>query len=849
MPGFAKTAYSPRLARRLGGCSLAVFLGGLAAALLLALAGGRPAQAAPAAIEVIPGQSIQAAIDAALPGQTILINAGHYTETLILSKAVSLTGVNSDTVIIHAMPGHRVLTATGALVDSSVVISGLSFTGGDETGLLGVAGGVWVGPGAQPRLENLRIYSNVSSFLGGGLYLNALPQTLVNVVVQSNTTGLLGGGMAALGSVRLTGGLFAGNSCTEDGCIGGGLWTDSASVTQTQFISNGSRAHGGGLFISSSVTLNGASLIRNTCTQTGCLGAGLFTSSTLTANSALFISNTSRLHGAGAHIVGDAIVNGGRFERNTCLEAGCYGGGLAAANLILTGTTLISNSSQSSGGGAQIGGWVRMSGGLFQANACLAASCTGGGLNAYGNGLYGETIVAIGTHFVNNHSTSSGGGAFSFSTANFTNGLFQENACLHPDCYVGGLSANDQLVVTNTNFISNTAGQGSGAAGSMVIGTIGGLVAGNRCTQAGCTGGAMGAYGANFSGTTFISNSAQVYGGAVSAAYLRVIGGLFERNACIADGCHGGALAGHVSLNIQGTQFMSNTARLGGGAAWSGERANVTGALFQGNTCSQAGCTGGGLGALLDGVRLSQTAFIQNTSRGDGGGAYVDGGTSVTGGQFAGNTCTDGGCSGGGLRANAGLVVTATAFLGNRATAYGGGLSHHLGEGNVVNALFARNSAGSGGAALYLASSGMVDILHTTIASPTVGSGAAIDVVNGTVQVIDTIVANYNVGIRRIGGGSVYEDYNLFDGVASTTVGPMTPGSGMNDIGGDPRFANPAGDDYHLRLGSAAIDSGADFAVKTDFDGDTRPQLGGFDVGYDEYVYQEQKLYLPMVVR
>ncbi|MEP7357489.1 MAG: hypothetical protein ABI847_09650, partial [Anaerolineales bacterium] len=78
-----------RLARRLGGCSLAVVLGSLAAILLLALAGSRPAQAAPATIDVNPGESIQAAIDAAPPGETILIHAGLYTESLTLSKAVS----------------------------------------------------------------------------------------------------------------------------------------------------------------------------------------------------------------------------------------------------------------------------------------------------------------------------------------------------------------------------------------------------------------------------------------------------------------------------------------------------------------------------------------------------------------------------------------------------------------------------------------------------------------------------------------------------------------------------------------------------------------------------------------
>jgi hypothetical protein len=206
---------------------------------------------------------------------------------------------------------------------------------------------------------------------------------------------------------------------------------------------------------------------------------------------------------------------------------------------------------------------------------------------------------------------------------------------------------------------------------------------------------------------------------------------------------------------------------------------------------------------------------------------------------FQANACLKAGCVGGGLRAPGNLAVTATAFLGNSARAYGGGLAHQSGDGGVVNALFARNSAGTSGAALYLASDGAVNILHTTIASPTVGAGAAIDIVTGTVQIIDTIVASYTTGIRRIGSGSVYEDYNLFYAVASPKVGPMQPGSGLNDDdSGDPRFANPANDNYHLRQGSAAVNNGGDFGINVDFEGDTRPQGVNFDIGYDEYLNQ-----------
>lgn len=82
-------------------------------------------------IVVNPGDSIQAAIDSATAGDTIVINPGTYTESLTLSKPVSLIGVNSATVIIHAVANQRVLTVTGGTITDSTIISGLTLTGGN----------------------------------------------------------------------------------------------------------------------------------------------------------------------------------------------------------------------------------------------------------------------------------------------------------------------------------------------------------------------------------------------------------------------------------------------------------------------------------------------------------------------------------------------------------------------------------------------------------------------------------------------------------------------------------------------------------------------------------------------
>src|SRR5437667_284770 len=149
--------------RRIGFCLLPIALG-MGAALLLLIASG-PAGRAYAGTFPACGASIQACVDAASPGDTIFIPAGNYTESLTLSKAVSLTGALSSTTILHALPNTRVLTVTGAAVDSSVVISGLTFAGGHALGgscQTACGGAMLITGSARPLLVNLTISNSIA---------------------------------------------------------------------------------------------------------------------------------------------------------------------------------------------------------------------------------------------------------------------------------------------------------------------------------------------------------------------------------------------------------------------------------------------------------------------------------------------------------------------------------------------------------------------------------------------------------------------------------------------------------------------------------------------------------------
>src|SRR6185503_2563965 len=151
--------------------------------------------------------------------------------------------------------------------------------------------------------------------------------------------------------------------------------------------------------------------------------------------------------------------------------------------------------------------------------------------------------------------------------------------------------------------------------------------------------------------------------------------------------------------------------------------------------------------------------------------------------------------------------------------------------GRVVNALFAGNTAAGGAGALSLNSPGSVVVLYTTINH---GTGAAIELLQGTLAITDSIITSYTIGISNT-GGFVQEGNNLFFANVANTQGAITNHGGIV-TGQDPLYKSPATGNYHLQPFSPAQNIGVDVGVATDIDGEPRPTGGGFDAGYDEFV-------------
>jgi fibronectin-binding autotransporter adhesin len=299
---------------------------------------------------------------------------------------------------------------------------------------------------------------------------------------------------------------------------------------------------------------------------------------------------------------------------------------------------------------------------------------TGGGVFANG------PLVLTNSDFISNTSTSNGAGVVAGGAAVVTGGRFEHNTCTTSGCDGGALFGFAALTVSGTQFISNTSLSSGGALYASVAAgpdhMTSALFQGNQCTDSACQGGGL--YSLNTLAMTdnqFISNTSQANGG---AAYVNtnvtLTGGTFQGNRCTQADCQGGGLFANTTLSITDTQFISNTSVGHAGGAWVQGDAQVTGGRFERNACSEPGCQGGGLN--VSGLTLSGTQFISNTSTDQGGGAWAYGPAGLTGARFQGNKCTSAasvGCQGGGLYSNDVLALTSTDFIGNSSLGNGGG--------------------------------------------------------------------------------------------------------------------------------------------------------------------------------
>jgi len=251
-----------------------------AALLLVGSLTGVPSIAPPvhaATVLTVPGNypTIQAAVDAAQAGDTVLVSPGTYTERVSVdAKAITIQSVaGPETTIIDGnQDGHAVYLGGGPTGDPT--FRGFTVRNAGDTGIITAYG--------APLIEGNRIVDNLSCGGGSGIEAAFSGVTIRNNLIARNhqggcSGGTGGGGIMVRGDGPVT---IEGNTIEDNANVSGGgisLFGGGATVTGNVIRRNHADTQGGGIGVvnSTNTTITNNLIVDNTAAQGGGLSASV----------------------------------------------------------------------------------------------------------------------------------------------------------------------------------------------------------------------------------------------------------------------------------------------------------------------------------------------------------------------------------------------------------------------------------------------------------------------------------------------------------------------------------------------------------------------------------------------
>jgi parallel beta-helix repeat protein len=299
--------------------------------------------------------TIQAAVNAAVDGDEVVVAPGTYTGTgdevvNMLGKTITLraSGTPGETIIDGEGQRRVVYCSSGEGADT--LIEGFTITGGGH-GSFG--GGIYCS-NSSPTISNCEISNNSGGEVGGGIYFGGdSSPTITNCTISNNTAGA-GGGISCsfYSSPTITGCTISGNTANYD--VGGGIWCYGSSPTLTDCTISNNTADddGGGIYCSNSnPTLSGCTISDNTAADGGGISCGPYSSPTITG--CTISGNTVNYDGGGisCHDDSSPTITGCEISDNTATN---NGGGISChddSSPTITGCEISDNTATNNGGG------------------------------------------------------------------------------------------------------------------------------------------------------------------------------------------------------------------------------------------------------------------------------------------------------------------------------------------------------------------------------------------------------------------------------------------------------------------------------------------------------------------
>jgi predicted outer membrane repeat protein len=287
----------------------------------------------------VPSQcsTIQAGIDSATAGDTVLVACGTYHEDSIsLKSGVYLASETLQAECVTIDPnqiGSRVFSC--ADVDSTAWVIGFTIT----AAAVGDWGGGMYLLHSAPNLVECTFINN-SATSGGGVYCEDSSPSFTDCRFEENTASFYGGGLHADtdSDPLLIGCEFIANSAQSSG---GGLAATELTMMSCLFTGNSSQSFAGGAFVSSACIADDCSFSVNTAGSGGGLSSVLCTLSKCS-----FATNSASGHGGGVYST-NCNASDCCFLENT---ASLNGGALRCADASLERCIIAGNSANDGGG-------------------------------------------------------------------------------------------------------------------------------------------------------------------------------------------------------------------------------------------------------------------------------------------------------------------------------------------------------------------------------------------------------------------------------------------------------------------------------------------------------------------